>query len=89
MFKINTILVVLSKIRDFIGKERLYNWAKPGLTTLVRNTIDFKDDDFEEDVENVIIATTDIMLKFALDLPLDYISEKEKKLTENKKQLQP
>jgi hypothetical protein len=89
MFKLTTILTILSKIRDFIGREKLYDWAKPTIVDLVRKTIDFKDDEVEENVEDIIIATADMLLEFALGLPIGFISEKEKKEIENKKQLQP
>jgi hypothetical protein len=89
MFKLTTILTILSKIRDFIGKEKLYDWAKPTVIKLVRDTIDFKDDEVEESVEDIIIATADMLLEFALGLPIGFISEKEKEEMKNKKQLQP
>lgn len=89
MFKLTTILTILSKIRDFIGREKLYDWAKPTVIKLVRDSIDFKDDEVEESVEDIIIATADMLLEFALGLPIGFISEKEKKEIENKKEITP
>ena len=66
------VLTIFKNIVGWIGTDKIYNWAKPLVEKEIRKVIDLPNDTTEKELEDIIIITTDLFIKFALGLPLDY-----------------